>query len=1021
MPAQFDTYEFRFYANNGFSRLATSTNVVVSTEPPAVSISLTNPFPGTTYNAPSNLVVDAVASVTNGTIARVEFFAGAALIGTATSAPYSVVWNAPPAGSHLLTAVAIDNTNRATTSPDVSIAIGTAGTGAGTLGPPIASPPAGAYAQALAVTLSAAAGATIRYTTDGSHPADYGVVYSGPIAIAAPTTVLAIALQGGWVASAMLGATYQIDAVPPAISTRVLPPSNAAGWNNTDVTVTFVCTDNVAVGDCPAPVVVSQEGTAVVAGTATDTAGNQATASMTVMIDRTVPAAMLTNLTDGLVTAATSVVVGGQVADALAGVTSVTCNGVATTFANGNVQCDVPLQPGRNAVVVHAADAAGNSMSAGVNVTRVGTASTVKVTPSEGTLLVGFSQQFSLADDYGVGLTAIEWTSSDANIASVDLLGVTTAVATGTATITGNKDGLSAQATVTVVGGASLPSGTVRWSVAPAAGFSIRSPIYSHRVSDEVPEIFSVEADSATDRIFTVRGVGPTGDQRWTTVAPGEPIFGDAFGGLVSSLMNSGGERIGFARSSGPSGTLPWRYQSPGLVSLAAQGPDGTIFAREDMVNRRPNGSIILDAFVLALDGNTGRVKLRLPVPREISNEDECVPNSALETRPLMSGPVVGTDGSGYFVMRSARFTRLCSGERSVYRELRLLRIHPSGTTSFHTVFQYNYTGPTLACTFPNPTPEEMLPDSLSGVLVTWRRRLDAGCNGIEKLVSRVADDGTVSQFALPSFEWSVKATGEDVAYIGRSTTITGAVDITNWTPRWSIAETSGSAAMPLADGGLAVQGNGTILAVDGAGTVTQTGGLNAFRLASSVHFGFWEGVTAGKLVSLNGPELHEATFSFVVGVGTVQKVGNAQRSGAPRALHRSIDQAAVAVLQYYNLPSILNNVEYGGSICARNHQYLATIPNVSPSIDSGAVIPSLCDSPTIRVGDYHTHGQYGNDGFSGGDIARANADTIGNFFTQYFVATPCGNIDRYIGPAAAGNVPIRLAAKTTTPISCVP
>lgn len=363
LPAQFDTYEFRLFANNGFSRLATSTNVVVSTEPPLVSISLTDPFPGTTFNAPSSIAIEAAASVTNGTITRVEFFSGAALIGTAT------------------------------TSPDVSITIGASGTGAGTLGQPIASPPAGA---------------SIRYTTDGSHPADYGVVYSGPIAISAPTTVLAIAVQGGWVASAMLGATYQIDAVPPAISTRVLPPPNAAGWNNTDVTVTFVCTDNVAIGSCPVPVVVSQEGTSVVAGTATDTAGNQTTANTSVRIDRTVPVAMLTNLTDGLVTTATSLAVSGQLSDLLAGVTTATCNGVAATLSSGTVQCDVPLQPGQNAVVVHARDAAGNGMSAGVNVTRVGSAASVKVSPSERTLLVGLSHQFSLVDDDGVVLTATE-------------------------------------------------------------------------------------------------------------------------------------------------------------------------------------------------------------------------------------------------------------------------------------------------------------------------------------------------------------------------------------------------------------------------------------------------------------------------------------------------------------------------------------------------------------------------------------------------------------------------------------
>jgi len=517
-----------------------------------------------------------------------------------------------------------------------------------------------------------------------------------------------------------------------------------------------------------------------------------------------------------------------------------------------------------------------------------------------------------------------------------------------------------------------------------------------------------------------LRGVGPTGEQRWTAVAPGEPLFGDSFGGVVSNLLNSGGERVGFARSSGPSGTLPWRYESAGLVARGAQSPDGTIFARENMINRRPNGSIIVDPFVLVLEGDTGRARLRIPVPREILFDDECAPTSSPDRAPQMSTAVVGADGSGYIAVRSARFIRLCSGELNVHRQLKLLRLRPNGAVSSHILFEYNYTGPNVACTFPNPTFEEVLPDSLSGVLVTWRRRLDSGCNGIEKYVSRVAEDGMVTQFALPSFEWSVKAAGEGVAYLGRSSTIASAVNVTNWAPTWSIAETSGAAAMPLADGGLAVQDSptGTILTVSGAGVVTQTSGMNAFRLASSVHFGVWEVESGGRLVSLSGPELHEAIFSFVPGAGTLQKVGNAQRSGAPRSPHWSPKSAAVKALQYYNPLSIEKNGEFGGSICKGvGESYSATIPEFNP-LFSDNVIPSRCHREgDSRVADYHTHGNIGNDGFSGGDIIKANADSMGDFYMEYFVATPCGNIFQYRGPLGPQG---KLSEKTVTPITCV-
>ena len=82
-------------------------------------------------------------------------------MGTDTEAPYQAMWNAPPTGFYALTAVATDNTNAVTSSDPVSITIGGAGTGYGTLGPPIASPAPGLYGAAQTVTLQAAPGAEI--------------------------------------------------------------------------------------------------------------------------------------------------------------------------------------------------------------------------------------------------------------------------------------------------------------------------------------------------------------------------------------------------------------------------------------------------------------------------------------------------------------------------------------------------------------------------------------------------------------------------------------------------------------------------------------------------------------------------------------------------------------------------------------------------------------------------------------------------------------------------------------------
>lgn len=83
------------------------------------------------------------------------------------------------------------------------------------------------------------------------------------------------------------------DEVAPRIKATLDPAANAAGWNSTDVTVRFSCTDDRAgVQDCPEPVVVSGEGdddAQRVRVVVHDKAGNEATLKVQVRIDRTAP------------------------------------------------------------------------------------------------------------------------------------------------------------------------------------------------------------------------------------------------------------------------------------------------------------------------------------------------------------------------------------------------------------------------------------------------------------------------------------------------------------------------------------------------------------------------------------------------------------------------------------------------------------------------------------------------------------------------------------------------------------
>ncbi|HTQ30001.1 MAG TPA: chondroitinase-B domain-containing protein [Opitutaceae bacterium] len=84
-------------------------------------------------------------------------------------------------------------------------------------------PAAGTYTGAQSVTITAAGGATIRYTTDGSTPSETaGTVYSGPVSISANATLKALAYAAGYTDSAVSSAVYTIQYTP----TNLTQPSN---------------------------------------------------------------------------------------------------------------------------------------------------------------------------------------------------------------------------------------------------------------------------------------------------------------------------------------------------------------------------------------------------------------------------------------------------------------------------------------------------------------------------------------------------------------------------------------------------------------------------------------------------------------------------------------------------------------------------------------------------------------------------------------------------------------------------
>jgi hypothetical protein len=90
-------------------------------QPPTVT--LTQPTTGSSFPAGSNIGLAATAADSNGTVQRVEFYAGNTLIATDTTSPYTGAWNNVTAGNYVLVARAFDNAGAFTNSTPVDVTV----------------------------------------------------------------------------------------------------------------------------------------------------------------------------------------------------------------------------------------------------------------------------------------------------------------------------------------------------------------------------------------------------------------------------------------------------------------------------------------------------------------------------------------------------------------------------------------------------------------------------------------------------------------------------------------------------------------------------------------------------------------------------------------------------------------------------------------------------------------------------------------------------------------------------------
>jgi chitinase len=87
------------------------------------SVALTSPLQSESFGLPAKVMLSANASDSDGSVTAVSFYVNGALMGTSTSAPYTLSWVSWTTGTYTVLAVASDNSGATTASTVVSFRV----------------------------------------------------------------------------------------------------------------------------------------------------------------------------------------------------------------------------------------------------------------------------------------------------------------------------------------------------------------------------------------------------------------------------------------------------------------------------------------------------------------------------------------------------------------------------------------------------------------------------------------------------------------------------------------------------------------------------------------------------------------------------------------------------------------------------------------------------------------------------------------------------------------------------------
>jgi hypothetical protein len=147
------------------------------------------------------------------------------------------------------------------------------------------------------ITYSAGGALTLASTTAQGASTSFDLVAPGQTTTPEGITTLTFAGQdaaGGQESPQTF--VVKVNRTPPSI-TAAVSPQPTAGWNSTDVTVSFTCTDAIAqIASCdpPSRTFTQQGGNQTVTGVATNMAGKATAKAVTVNVDKTAPTTAFT-------------------------------------------------------------------------------------------------------------------------------------------------------------------------------------------------------------------------------------------------------------------------------------------------------------------------------------------------------------------------------------------------------------------------------------------------------------------------------------------------------------------------------------------------------------------------------------------------------------------------------------------------------------------------------------------------------------------------------------------------------